>query len=120
MVSVFVGQLVGTAVGNHLFAEGGWIKSGSASIGFVGAALVVCFLKGPWEKGWVGWHGGWSLSRRDLSSQQRSSFPQAKPSAATDLEKGDIGKSQHFGLATNSTNNLPDEKAEKEVESKDQ
>lgn len=66
MVSVFCGQLMGTAVGNDLFAKGGWIRSGSASVGFVGAALVVCFSRGPWEKGWVGWRGGWSIRRRDL------------------------------------------------------
>jgi predicted MFS family arabinose efflux permease len=66
MLSVFCGQLVGTSVGNHLYAEGGWIRSGSASVGFVGGALIVCFLRGPWEKGWIGWRGGWSIKRRDL------------------------------------------------------
>ena len=66
MVSVFSGQLVGTAVGNKLYAEGGWIASGSASIGFTGAALIVATARGPWEKGWLGWRGGWSIRRRDL------------------------------------------------------
>jgi predicted MFS family arabinose efflux permease len=68
MVSVFCGQLTGTAVGNRLYAEGGWIASGSASVGFVGAALCVCFARAPWEKGWVGWSGGWGLRRRDLGA----------------------------------------------------
>ena len=45
MVSVFCGQLTGTAVGNNLYAQGGWITSGSASVGFIGAALCVCFAK---------------------------------------------------------------------------
>jgi len=67
MVNVFVGQLVGTAAGNALYAHGGWVRSGSASVGFVGAALVFCFARGPWEKGWVGWSGGWGLRRRDLA-----------------------------------------------------
>ncbi|MCJ1282505.1 hypothetical protein MMC26_001828 [Xylographa opegraphella] len=66
MVSVFCGQLMGTAVGNDLFAKGGWISSGSASVGFIAAALLVCFSRGPWETGWVGWRGGWSIRRRDL------------------------------------------------------
>ena len=66
MVSVFCGQLMGTAVGNQLYSEGGWIKSGSASIGFVGAALILCFVRGPWTKGYVGWSGGWGIRRRDL------------------------------------------------------
>lgn len=66
MLCVFSGQLVGTAVGNKLFALGGWVASGSASVGFIGLALVMCFVRGPWEKGWVGWNGGWDMRRRDI------------------------------------------------------
>jgi predicted MFS family arabinose efflux permease len=66
MVSTFCGQLTGTAVGNKLYARGGWVASGSASVGFIGVALLVCFSRAPWEKGWVGWKGGWSIRRRDL------------------------------------------------------
>lgn len=68
MVSMFCGQLMGTAAGNRLYAQGGWTKSGSASVGFAGAALVLAFMRGPWEKGWVGWRGGWALRRRDLGN----------------------------------------------------
>jgi len=67
MVSVFVGQLIGTAVGNDLYARGGWIASGSASVGFVSAALVVCFLRGPHETGWVGWRGGYNMRKTPMS-----------------------------------------------------
>ncbi|KAF7951801.1 hypothetical protein EAE96_007099 [Botrytis aclada] len=66
MLMVFLGQLTGTAVGNRLFARGGWVVSGSAGVGFVGLGLGVCFLRGPWEEGWVGWGGGWGVRRRDL------------------------------------------------------
>jgi predicted MFS family arabinose efflux permease len=69
MVSVFCGQLMGTAVGNHFYADGGWVRSGSVSVGFIGAALCICFARGPWEKGWVGWRGGWGLRRRDLKKK---------------------------------------------------
>jgi len=65
MLSVFCGQLMGTAVGNRLFAQGGWVASGSASVGFVGAALVVCVARGPREEGWVGWTGGWGIKRHE-------------------------------------------------------
>ena len=71
MVSVFVGQIVGTSVGNTLYAQGGWHRSGSASLGFIGAALCFCFAKGPWEKGWVGWRGGWGIRRRDLGPKEK-------------------------------------------------
>ena len=71
MVSVFIGQIVGTIVGNTLYAQGGWHKSGSASVGFIGAALCICIAKGPWEKGWVGWSGGWGIRRRDLGPKEK-------------------------------------------------
>ena len=70
MVCVFIGQIVGTSVGNTLYAQGGWHKSGSASVGFIGAALFFCFVRAPWEKGWVGWRGGWGIKRRDLGPKE--------------------------------------------------
>jgi predicted MFS family arabinose efflux permease len=63
MVATFFGQLMGTAAGNHIYAHGGWIRNGSASVGFVGASLLFCFVRGPWEEGWIGWHGGWNLTK---------------------------------------------------------
>jgi predicted MFS family arabinose efflux permease len=66
MLSTFCGQLVGTAVGNTLYARDGWIASGSCSVGFVCTSIFIASLRGPWEKRWVGWRGGWSIRRRDL------------------------------------------------------
>ena len=83
MVSIFAGQLTGTAVGNALYARGGWIRSGSASVGFIGVSLLFCFVRGPWETGWVGWKGGWSLRRRDLGGEPGK---QEKGNSATDIE----------------------------------
>lgn len=84
MVSVFCGQLVGTSVGNNLYAKGGWIRSGSASIGFIGLALVFCFAKGPREKGWVGWRGGWVIRRTDLGPNRSSGGDQDEEKATDD------------------------------------
>lgn len=36
---------------------------------FIGGALLCCFARGPWEPGWLGWGGGWSIRRRDLGPQ---------------------------------------------------
>ena len=71
---------MGTAVGNHLYAEGGWIWSGSASVGFVCVALVICFLRGPHEQGWVGWAGGCKMRK-----------PRAVKQTQKDEEKGAMG-----------------------------
>jgi len=68
MVATFCGQLVGTSVGSHLFARGGWIASGSYSMGSIGVALLITLARGPWEEGWVGWHGGWSIMKKSRES----------------------------------------------------
>lgn len=68
MVATFCGQLIGTSAGNHIYAAAGWIGSGSASVGFICAAIAVMIVRGPWEEGWVGWHGGWSMRKKDENS----------------------------------------------------
>lgn len=79
MVFSFCGQLTGTAVGNRLYARGGWVQSGSYSVASLGAALLVCVVKGPFEPGWVGWMGGWGLVRRK-AVETASSPGEASPS----------------------------------------
>lgn len=68
MVWTFFGQLVGTSVGSRLYEEGGWIASGSYSVASIGAALIFTLIRGPWENGWVGWHGGWSIHKKSKNS----------------------------------------------------
>ncbi len=63
MVGAFVGQLMGTAVGNRVYAQKGWVVSGTVSLVFSAVALGVGLLRGPRETGWIGWRGGWCLRR---------------------------------------------------------
>ncbi|KAL4928162.1 MFS transporter [Aspergillus undulatus] len=58
MVGCFVGQLVGTAVGNRVYAVKGWEISGTVSLCCEVAALGIGLLRGPREQGWVGWRRG--------------------------------------------------------------
>jgi hypothetical protein len=37
-------------------------------VGFVCAAILVIVARGPWEDGWVGWRGGWSMRKKDKDS----------------------------------------------------
>ncbi|KAK9415227.1 putative Major facilitator superfamily domain-containing protein [Seiridium unicorne] len=74
MVLTFCGQLFGTAVGNNLYAQGGWIHSGALSIGLMGAALLLVLIRGPHEKGWIGWGGGWDLTNKKVEEE-----PQERP-----------------------------------------
>jgi hypothetical protein len=85
MVAAFCGQLTGTAVGNRLYAQGGWLYSGGASsesslpptlllpfltlacaVAFVGLSLVAAVARGPNETGWLGWTGGWQVKKSNL------------------------------------------------------
>lgn len=92
MVCTFCGQLMGTAVGNHIYAEGGWIASGSASVAFSCFALVLCVVRGPHETGWVGWSGGWRITKRKEKDPLGAAGPQAEGNVAgdVDVEKGSV------------------------------
>lgn len=68
MVFTFFGQLTGTSVGAHLYARGGWIGSQSFSVGCIGMAILITFARGPWETGWIGWHGGLSIRKKNKTS----------------------------------------------------
>ncbi|RYP61166.1 hypothetical protein DL770_009843 [Monosporascus sp. CRB-9-2] len=63
MILTYCGQFTGTAVGNRLYADGGWIYSGAFGIGAVGLGFALVLLRGPHEdsKTWFGWSGGWSM-----------------------------------------------------------
>lgn len=65
MMAGFTGQLTGTAVGNRLYAVGGWKASGICNLAFLGFAVLVCLARGPRETRWLGWSGGWSMRLQD-------------------------------------------------------
>lgn len=93
MVFTFCGQLFGTAVGNKLYADGGWISSGALSIACVAGGLLVALLRGPHEKGWIGWHGGWEvrakrLKQREAEVTRVSSVTESPPDEEAAFQQG--------------------------------
>ncbi|KAH9825535.1 Major Facilitator Superfamily [Teratosphaeria destructans] len=96
MVATFAGQLVGTSVGAHLYAKGGWIASGSYSMGSIGVALLITLARGPWEEGWIGWHGGWSIKKKAKDSADGKSA-EPKSGITTEQQKvrsGELAKAE--------------------------
>lgn len=89
MVLSFCGQLSGTAAGNSLYAKGGWLYSGGLSIAFVGASLLLALVRGPHEKGWVGWGGGWDLRNKEIGERPAAPQPRDVPTHAPDVENGE-------------------------------
>lgn len=89
MVATFCGQLVGTAAGNHLYANHGWVVSGSYSVASIGAALLCCAARGPWETHWLGWRGGWDPRKRAPTTETAlHAAKQEAPETTDDLERG--------------------------------
>ncbi|KAK4493985.1 hypothetical protein PRZ48_015171 [Zasmidium cellare] len=90
MIFTFAGQLTGTSVGARLYTQDGWIASGSYSVAAIGMAALITLARGPWEEGWIGWHGGWSILKksRDSADGKIEDKPTYGPTEQTDVEKG--------------------------------
>ncbi|KAI5896228.1 MFS general substrate transporter [Schizophyllum commune H4-8] len=61
ILSLFLGQVMGTAAGTHVFTEYGWRACAGLSMGWCGWQLLILLARGPRcaRKTWVGWEGGW-------------------------------------------------------------
>ena len=101
MVMTFLGQITGTAAGNHLYARRGWVASGSLSVALLGFAAIVNSVRGPYERGWFGWSGGWTIRKRNMMSADGvteekslglaaidSSYEERAADGNDDIEKG--------------------------------
>jgi hypothetical protein len=44
---------------------GGWVASGSLSVGVIACSYLIVAARGPYEKGWVGWGGGWGRKSKE-------------------------------------------------------
>ncbi len=110
MVMTFLGQLTGTSAGNKLYAQGGWVASGSLSVGFIGFALLVCIARGPYDEGWIGWSGGWSIRKKGTGysdgrvEEKRSELmpkekqkPGQSPSLEADISNAEKGLEELAG-----------------------
>lgn len=117
MVSTFCGQLIGTTGGSHMYDRTGWIGSGSLSVGFMVCAIGMMFVRGPWEEGWVGWSGGWSMIKKDKNSAdgrtvEVAHHTQGGGGEGMDEEMGALEKAEEE-LAAEAGNKGPGEEEER-------
>ncbi|KAI1175683.1 MFS general substrate transporter [Nemania sp. FL0916] len=89
MIFTFAGQLFGTAVGNALYARGGWTWSGALNVAQLGTAIALVLIRGPHEEGWVGWRGGWDLRRPEVGGGEEEESESQDREWERDREKGD-------------------------------
>ncbi|KAJ7787784.1 hypothetical protein B0H13DRAFT_1465603, partial [Mycena leptocephala] len=60
VLSIFLGQVMGTAVGSHIYLQHGWRACAALSVALCGWQLILLLGRGPHCRRytWVGWEGG--------------------------------------------------------------
>ncbi|ORY28266.1 putative membrane protein [Naematelia encephala] len=97
LLFLFAGQTSGTAIMTKIYNTHGWRPTGGCAVAFVGTALLVLLARGPHETGWVGWHGGAQLFKKerltDLSPHAITEGRRKKRKVGQDsvLEQGGAG-----------------------------
>ncbi|KAL1705789.1 major facilitator superfamily domain-containing protein [Schizophyllum commune] len=85
ILSLFLGQVMGTAAGTHVFTKYGWRACAGLSMGWCGWQLLVLLARGPRcaRKTWVGWEGGWGSWKegkevKEMGSEGKQARPEGK------------------------------------------
>ncbi|CDO75002.1 hypothetical protein BN946_scf184965.g4 [Trametes cinnabarina] len=74
ILSLFIGQVMGTSVGAKVFNEHGWRPDAALNLAWTGFTLLVLFLRGPHcpRYKWIGWEGGFELRKSRVLAQQEA------------------------------------------------
>ena len=94
-MQLFIGQVMGTAVGSKVFTEHGWRPDASLNLAWTGFTLFVLFLRGPHcpRYTWIGWQGGFELRKSRVVARQQADREAAaaaeKQRAVDEDENGD-------------------------------
>ncbi|KZT22826.1 MFS general substrate transporter [Neolentinus lepideus HHB14362 ss-1] len=87
ILSLFIGQVMGTAVGSKVFVKYGWRAAAGLSLGLCGWQLLILMLRGPHCKRhtWFGYEGGWE-SRKSVVMERKRMEAEAKSGVETRRE----------------------------------
>ncbi|KAI0821370.1 major facilitator superfamily domain-containing protein [Irpex lacteus] len=87
IISLFIGQIMGTAVGTKVFNADGWRPAAALSVGWQGFCLIVILLRGPHCKRytWFGYEGGWSIRKPQVKKDDKEK--QVEPETEMPAEK---------------------------------
>ncbi|KAJ7149236.1 major facilitator superfamily domain-containing protein [Mycena crocata] len=74
MLSVFIGQLMGTAAGTQVFTTYGWRPAAALNMGFYVWILGVLLLRGPHcaRFTWFGYEGGWEAHKSVVDARKNA------------------------------------------------
>ncbi|TCD65169.1 hypothetical protein EIP91_003025 [Steccherinum ochraceum] len=93
LISIFIGQVMGTSVGTKVFLQHGWRASAALSLAWSGFCLFIMLIRGPnvSRYTWVGYEGGWEIRKRRLAAKENSGGVDVeKAEAAGEKEKEDV------------------------------
>ncbi|KAF7318469.1 MFS general substrate transporter [Mycena chlorophos] len=94
VLSLFIGQLMGTSAGTKVFTAFGWRAAAALNMGFYGWILITIVARGPHceRYTWFGYEGGWLPVRRvhAVSEPHRGADSKESPQQL-DEEKGRAG-----------------------------
>ncbi|KAJ7046397.1 major facilitator superfamily domain-containing protein [Mycena alexandri] len=99
VLSLFVGQLMGTAAGTEIFTTYGWRPAAALNLGFYVWILLVIMLRGPHcaRFTWFGYEGGWEHRKSVVEARKKAAEGDAGEKG---LEGGAGGKDLESGGTT--------------------
>ncbi|OSX57124.1 hypothetical protein POSPLADRAFT_1061821 [Postia placenta MAD-698-R-SB12] len=86
LISLFIGQIMGTAVGSEVYTQHGWRPAAALNLAWSGLMLFVVLARGPHVSRytWVGWEGGLEVRKSKVTAQKRRD----EEAGASDIQQG--------------------------------
>ncbi|KAF9219145.1 MFS general substrate transporter [Gyrodon lividus] len=86
ILSLFIGQVMGTSVGTEVFVRHGWRACSLLMVALYGFQLVMLLLRGPHcpRNHWFGWAGGFEARKSVVEAQEKDgSLPEVNQTDST-------------------------------------
>lgn len=92
ILSLFIGQVMGTSVGTIVFLQHGWRACAVLLQAWQGFQLAVLFLRGPHcpRKYWFGYAGGWAAGKQVVDGERVDDSIQEQSETPTEGESGKV------------------------------
>ncbi|KAJ7101552.1 major facilitator superfamily domain-containing protein [Mycena belliarum] len=92
VLTMFIGQLMGTAAGTQVFTHYGWRAAAALNLGWCAWIVGVLMLRGPHcaRFTWFGFEGGWEARRSVVDARKAAAETGKDAGTDTDLEKGEM------------------------------
>lgn len=95
ILCIFIGQVMGTAVGTKVFISSGWRAAAALSLGWAGFQLIVLSLRGPHvgRYTWFGYEGGLEWRKKVVMEREKQKSAEAEAEAAGAQNRGATAES---------------------------